>query len=396
MLNYLKYKGAFKGVFMKKTLKILLFGLLAAIMAVSAFARSGSTDSGKKGLILTKSADSDSYKVAKFVDDGVSVVNGTLDIGAIATEQGKTVGKIRSGAFNGDSSIKKLVVPATVTEIEAGAFAGMKALEEIVLPFVGANATGDASFNQTGSAENKAVEEKRSIGYVFGKTEYAEGKTETLFYAAEKSSVYYLPVSLTKITINPAENYRLPMYAFNGLNDVATVVLGDKVTEIGEYAFANSGVSAVTVADTVESIDAYAFYNCKNLKGLSFGAASALAEIKSHAFYATSIENIVLPAGVTKIGEYAFASEIDSSANPIAAKNASALESITLSANLTEIGEGAFLLCKSLTTVDFSAVTAATVDLGNYGFAYCTALTAATVEGKCNYNANGNCFKDCL
>ena len=373
-----------------------MFVILALILTVSSFACAGSSDSGKKGLVLTKSADSDTYKVARFVDDGESVVNGTLDIGAIATAQGKVVGKIKTNAFNGDSSIKKLIVPATVTEIETGAFAGMKVLEEIVLPFVGANANADAYFNETGSAENKAVEEKRSIGYVFGKTEYAEGKTETLYYASEKSNVYYFPVSLDKITIDPADDYSVPMYAFYGLKDVSSVVLGSNVTEIGEYAFANSGVSAVTVPDSVTSIDAYAFYNAFGLTELSFGAGSTLAEIKSHAFYATAIENIVLPAGVTKIGEYAFASEIASDATSVTAKTESKLKLITLSAALTEIGEGAFLLCKSLTTADFSAVTAAKVDLGNYGFAYCTALSKAAVEGKCNYSASGRCFENCL
>ena len=381
---------------MKKTLKILVFCLLAVVLCFSAFACAKTDDTEKKGLVLTKSSGSETYKVYKFVDDDASVENGVLDIGKIAAAQEKTVGSIKKNAFNGNSTIKKLIVPTTVTEIEAGAFAGMKALEEIVLPFVGANAKGDPSFNATGSEENKAVDAMRCFGYVFGTTVYDEGKTETQSYNETSTSTYYFPMTLNKITITPAENYSIPMFAFNGITDVATVVLSDKVVAIGDHAFSDSGVSSVVIPDSVKTIGVSAFSNCGNLKAVSFGENSALVEIKEKAFSATKIEEIVLPESVKTIGAYAFASVFGSdSEEKLVVTSASALKKITLSKDLTEIGEGAFCFCEQLSEVNMGSVAAAKVKLGNYGFAYCKALTKATIEGHFEYNTAGNCFKNC-
>ncbi len=375
---------------MKKALKILVFCLLAAILSLSVVACAGTSgDVEKKGLILSKSSKDTNYKVAKFVDDGKSVSDGVLDIGALAEAQGKVVDSIKKNAFRGDDKIKKLIVPTTVTEIEEGAFAGMKALEEIVLPFIGANATGDAVYNETASAPDKAVDAKRSVGYVFGTSEYAEGKTEVLYYANDKSETYYLPVNLNKITVEPANDYTIPMYAFNGLAGVE-VVLGDNVSKIGEYAFAGSSIESITIPAKVTSVEEGAFSDCGRLKTVEFAENSALTAIKAKAFYGTKVKSFVLPETVETIGEYAFASVTgDTSLTPT---NESLIESVVLSKNLTEIGEGAFSNCKKLTTVDFSSVSAAKIALGNYGFAFCEKLDATALKDKCEFNANGNCF----
>ena len=73
--------------------------------------------------------------------------------------------------------------------------------------------------------------------------------------------------------------------------------------------------------------------------------------------------NINIPAGVTTIGDYAF-------------RSCSSLTSITLPAGVTAIGDNAFLGCSSLTSITLPAGVTA---IGNSAFHYCSSLTSITL-----------------
>ena len=350
---------------MKKLFRILVV-CLSVLMAMSVFYACGNGDENQKGLVLTKSRTDVNYTVLKFVDDGKSLdENGVLDIGKLAKEQGRTVEKIKTNAFKDNDTIKKLIIPQTVTKIEHGAFTGMKALEEIVLPFVGESATGDPKQNYTTSAVDKAVDEKRSFGYIFGKTEYDEGKKATLSYGKSKTETYYLPYKLNKVTISPAKECPIPMYAFSGLVGVDKVVIGENVTAIGENAFSKSTVREI------------AFDNASNSK---------LSTIMKKAFYgAYMLGSIELPSSVTTIEESAFASDVkdDDSENKVSVNK---LSSVVLSANLTEIGESAFAYCENLASVTFGGeILPQQIDVGQEAFAHCKKLNV-TDDFKANFS----------
>lgn len=72
------------------------------------------------------------------------------------------------------------------------------------------------------------------------------------------------------------------------------------VTEIGEGAFANLGISSIVIPEGVVSIGDGAFSGCQNLDSISL--PSTLRFIGHHAFFnCKSLENICLPESLTEI-----------------------------------------------------------------------------------------------
>lgn len=93
-----------------------------------------------------------------------------------------------------------------------------------------------------------------SLGKLFGTSEYADS------YAAEQGGeIYYLPVSLNKITVAGGE---ISDHAFENMKELASVTLSD-VTGIGNRAFAGcADLTAIVIPSTVRSIGDGAFKDC--------------------------------------------------------------------------------------------------------------------------------------
>ena len=92
------------------------------------------------------------------------------------------------------------------------------------------------------------------------------------------------------------------------------------ITSIGRYAFGNcSGLTSVTIPNSVKSIKVGAFDGC------------------------SSLESITIPDSVKTIGDFAF-------------QGCEGLKSITISNSVTEIGYWAFNNCPNLTTAEFASI----------------------------------------
>ena len=87
------------------------------------------------------------------------------------------------------------------------------------------------------------------------------------------------------------------------LGEIKTVVIPYGVTEIAEGAFKNSTVQRVIMPDSVKKIGAEAFYSCKSLTEVVFPAT--IQEIGSDAFAYTGIQELTIQK-VGKIGSGAF------------------------------------------------------------------------------------------
>ena len=110
------------------------------------------------------------------------------------------------------------------------------------------------------------------------------------------------------------------------------------VTSIGNDAFYRcSGLTSVTIPNSVKSIGELAFSRCSSLTSITI--PNSLTSIGSSAFYGcSSLTSITIPNSVTSIGEYAF-------------YDCSGLTSITIPNSVTSISDAAFAKCGNLENV---------------------------------------------
>ena len=365
---------------MKNFIRTLLTFILVALTALGCVACAQTPDDPtEKGVVLKKYAGEDFYTVYSYVDDGVTT---ELDLGTLNTAE-VTIGRIANNAFKGNTSLVKITVPTTVTEIGAGAFAGMKKINSLVLPFIGKIANADAQPNETASGleGEKAVDIERTLSYYFDNELYDQGVPTIANYNASASNNCYVPATLSTIEIAPKDDYKIPMYAFSGINTIRKVVLSNKVVGIGEYAFSKcNNLDVIQIPASVTKIYDGAFAECAKLTNLTFADNINLSELGDKVFYKSGKKEIVLPASVTTIGEYCFAE--------------SSIRTIEVGANLSEIKYCAFYKCVDLVTVKTPASLSGVV-IADYAFDGCEKLAnweAGTQKGinllAFRYNAN--------
>ena len=109
------------------------------------------------------------------------------------------------------------------------------------------------------------------------------------------------------------------------------VIIPEGVKVIGKEAFCNnSEIESVFMPDTVEIIGDRAFDHCDSLKRVDL--SNNLTQIGIDAFHGCKLETLILPEGITEIGECAF--------------KWSGLHRISLPFSLKKIGRSAFSECK--------------------------------------------------
>ena len=121
------------------------------------------------------------------------------------------------------------------------------------------------------------------------------------------------------------------------------------VTEIGDQAFQQKGLTTVTIPGSVTAIGNSAFSNNKKLTSVEI--SDGVTYIGESAFAQTQLTSIELPESVTSIGEYAFSdNQLTSVTTPANVRtidrwvySQNQLTEVTISGNVTEIALYAFL-----------------------------------------------------
>lgn len=214
------------------------------------------------------------------------------------------VTKIGEDAFQDNTTITSVTIPASVTEIGSNAFAGCTNLTSV-------NYEGDWS-NLTIQSGNPAVQDAAN---------------------APLFDFEFTPDNTAVIVIN---------YKYNGAAADVTIpsrYQGKPVTTIGHAAFFNSAVTSVTIPDSVTSISDEAFINCPKLTNISI--PNSVTYIGFSAFSScTSLKSITLPSSLSFISGALFL-------------GCSQLTTIHIPVSVTSIGNNAFADCPSLMTVTY-------------------------------------------
>lgn len=126
--------------------------------------------------------------------------------------------------------------------------------------------------------------------------------------------------------------------AFKECSGLTGITIPDTITTIGNYAFQDcTGLKSVTIPNSITSIGEFAFDGCSGLTSVTL--STNLTKIDNGAFLdCTGLKSITIPDSVTAIGEYAF-------------RNCSGLKEINLSKNLSKIADRTFEGCSGLTSV---------------------------------------------
>ena len=147
------------------------------------------------------------------------------------------------------------------------------------------------------------------------------------------SYAFYECVSLALIPL-PSGITSIGTYAFYNCQNITLSSLPSGITSIGNYAFFGcTNLALTSLPSGITSIGTYAFCKCEGLQLFSHGKYNAfpdsLTTIGAYAFLMNNGErykngdpwytggqgNLILPYGLTSIGDYAFTSEDDRGTN---------------------------------------------------------------------------------
>ena len=330
--------------------------------------------------------------------------------GVLFSKDGKTL-----IAYPGGSAVRdEYTVPSTVTTISDGAFVGC--------PIKKLTIDSNVTTELPGWSFNGGVLEEVDVNCLFGESTFAQ--ITTLKNVTLGDSITEIPeqaflncTGLQTVSI-PSGLTKIGSQAFFGCSSLQDVTLPESLTEIGYQAFRDcDALTSITFPDSLEKVGEQAFLittdkgHTGSLTTVTFGkkvptfltsngATSTnpqlftgqdklttvdMSKCENTTISAglfnglTSLETIIFPTGLTKIGDNAFT-------------NCKGLKSLEFPDSLTEIGESAFSGCTGLTYISYGS---GINDIGINAFSGCTNvkvidLHRATKIGELYYNGANN------
>lgn len=275
----------------------------------------------------------------------VELVNAKQDIYSmteITIPEGVEV--IPANFFNNLPNLQKVTLPSTIVEIQDKAFFGCNNLTTINLP-EGLEYIGKEAFAETGALDITIPD---SVVVIDTEAFYNSGLT-----------TLDLGNGVKKINNS----------AFNGCDDLESVVIPASVEYMGDEVFEFCGLKSAVVNN--KYIGYSQFYECSALENVEL---NGVEKIDDFAFAFTALKTVIVPDTVTQLGTYAF-------------NNCESLETVYLSNNITAIGDMTFTDCDNLTTVCMNGGTANVISgnirkIGSSAFRNCTSLTNIEISGK--------------
>ena len=207
----------------------------------------------------------------------------------------KTIG---SGAFNIASAITSLEIPEGVTEIGTRAFVGTHALTTIYLPST-LEKFGDSTqplyimfANSSGSGHQSLAAVNVADGCTLFKS------VDGVLYSTDGKKLLFCPQA-RKQAVTVADGTETIASSAFAKGKTTSVILNEGLKTIESSAFSGSGIVDLTLPSTVKTIGKSAFFNSK-LTGITLN--EGLETIGNSAFSVTGIAGLDIPGSVTLVG----------------------------------------------------------------------------------------------
>ncbi len=266
-----------------------------------------------------------------------------------------TLVEIEGSAFKNCISLEKIVIPSKVNRIGYSSFSGCTSLVDI--KFKSENIYIDGStFAQCTNLQNVYFEGTIIdwCSYDFNGQEANPMYNASHFYMLNESREWY---EVTEIVI-PDEVTEIKSNQFIGFTNLTSITLPNTVALIKSCAFYNCvKLTKFNIPSNVSTIGDYAFYGCTALENITINS-NRLTEIGQYAFASCPFVEIILPNTVVSIGNGAF-------------KECSYLEHITIPEGVTNVGTETFYNCINLASIELPTII---YNIGDYAFAYCGEL----------------------
>ena len=296
-----------------------------------------------------------------------SIGNGRAYSGAVVIPESVTYGgttynvtSIGENAFYFCTGLTSVTIPNSVTSIGDEAFNRCMNLTSVTIPN-SVTSIGDEAFNRCTNLTSVTLKSNSLVSA----TRTSSTSMSSIF--GSQVTEYIIGDAVKSIGDN----------AFYGCYSMTSVTTPDGLTSIGDYAFYGcSGLTSIYIPHGVMSIGDYAFYNCGGLEAVHITDLAAWCAINTSntvgnpLFYAhhlylngEEVKDLVIPNGVTSIGDHAF-------------WGCTGLTSVTFPGSVTSLGEGSFDSCSNLTSINIPGTV---TDIGIWTFYNCVGLTTVTL-----------------
>ena len=329
------------------------FGKIAAVALTSCVIMGGAfvgmnmtADSGIGTLVVSAASVTSNGFTWNLNGSGVLTVSGTGELSGFDwnTEGfnkadvkkfvvGNGITSVSSYLMYNAKNLQTVTLPATIQKIEGYAFSGCTSLTSINMSS-GLTSIGYSAFNGCTSLTSINIPDSvTSIGYDAFRSCTKLSSFHYPKLLTSTGSNIFCDAAVTKVTV-PEGITEIPADAFNGANNLTTVVLPSTLKTIKADAFDGcTSLTSINIPDSVTTIGYDAFRGCAKLS--SFHYPRSLTSVGERAFENTALTCIEVPEGVTSLPSKVF-------------YYANNLETVILPDTLVMVGSMAFKGCKNL------------------------------------------------